>query len=191
MNRSVLLLAASLACLASVAWAGAPPRPVKIVDEAVSRKDWAPVQPQMRAPTPAGEAHDVCVALGFKINRDGSTSDVVLLMGRIDGQDAGQDPRLTPYAQAAAAAVGSWRFEATPDASSNRVMFTSGSVAFARPGGPGEQAVREQCVISDLKGFIAKAQEADGNGPQAELERRRRAELDAATKRTSSRFTQD
>jgi hypothetical protein len=191
MSRPAILLAAGLLFSTAAAWAAAPPRPVKIIDEAVAKKDWAPVLPQVQAPAPAGEAHDVCVALGYKINRDGSTSDVVLLMGRIDGQDAGQDPRLEPYARAAAAAVSAWRFEPTPDASSSRVMFTSSSVAFARPDGPGPEAVREQCVISNLKGFIAKAQEMEGDGPQAELERRRRAELDAATRRTSSRFTQD
>jgi hypothetical protein len=191
MAHSTLIAAFSfvLVALSAPAGAQAPPRPLKFVDEGGIDKDWAVVQPQAQAPVPAGSAHEVCVALGYKINRDGRTSDVVVLKGLLDGAEAGQDARLAPYAQAAAAAVTQWRYEPKPGASSSRVMFTSVSVAFPREGGSSADDLRKPCVITGLKEFIAKAQTQNRTeANNADMEKLRNANREAALRATSGRF---
>lgn len=150
--------------LSPFAGAYALDRPLRIADEGTIAKDWTPVGNAALAtpayPTVTGNRDDVCVALGFRINRDGTTSDFSLLKAWSAGSADAPPPdrELKPFLQAAAAAVSTWRFAATPDASANRVVYTAASIAFVSDPTHQGTEVSAHCRISNLKQFIADAQ---------------------------------
>ncbi len=170
-----LAMASALLCCATLA--SAADRPVRIVNEGMADKDWAPASPLMSPPTPAGERREVCVSIGYRINRDGSTSDLLLLRVQVNGAAPKEGDNVDAYAQSAAAAVSQWKFAAKPDASSNRVVYTAASFGFPAANPGDAEAARKPCAISDLKDFIAKVQ-ADkykrGNMTKADIDRSQR-----------------
>lgn len=115
----------------------------------------APWPPALReAPAPA------CVALGFRIARDGATGGFVVLRAwsaaGVDGAVARRRGDL--LAQSAAAATAAWRFEPA-GATARKPVFTSATHVFgAAPGAAA--AISRQCEIEDLGGFVAQAEAA-------------------------------
>jgi hypothetical protein len=139
---------------------------VRIADHDKIQKDWVPAanSPLMQAPYPQSvtdRSRDICVSLGYQINRDGTTSDFgVLRVWSSENPDVyGSADALQPFTQSAAAAVSTWKYEATPTAASNRVVYTSASVPFVGSRGTPVEQVRARCEITDLREFIAQAQQ--------------------------------
>src|SRR4051812_24862973 len=128
MRKSVFwILAASFVIADSSALAAG--RPVRIVDEGETARDWSPAGGQLLPPPayPAGVAGnpDACVAVGYLINRDGTTSDLSVLQVWTSTGDVipADDPSVQVLVQTAQAYVLRWKFEATPKAAANRTAY--------------------------------------------------------------------
>ena len=109
------------AMLASCMAAAGAAEPVKVVPEGGLAKDWI-VQPgnELAAPgypgTFADRGDDVCVAIGYRVQPDGTTSDYVML-GGWNSSRRYQQPATgywDAYSQAGAAALSQWRFAPKP-----------------------------------------------------------------------------
>ena len=178
-NCGTAALLLTLGLSAGLAQAG--DRPLRVVDEGDIGNDWAPAGVLAGAPYPAASTvrDDVCVSVGYKLNRDGSTSDLSLLKVWKAGNPEVTfgDESLKPFLQTAAAVVMSWRFQAREGASANRVVYTSATIPFVALAGSTADSVRDHCRIADLKSFLAQAQvEANkrGNLGKAQYERQQR-----------------
>ena len=116
-NVSTLAVSILLSCLAS---AGASEQ-VKVVPEGGLAKDWI-LQPghALAAPgypaTFADRGDDVCVAIGYRVQPDGTTSDYVMLGGWNSSRREKEPANgyWDAYSQAGAAAVSQWRFAPKP-----------------------------------------------------------------------------
>jgi hypothetical protein len=156
--RIVPMLGAALAVLAGPAVA----ERITIVSEADAARIWAPATGVARVvagyPDAAGDkSQDVCVNIGFLINKDGSTSDFTELKAWSSrSPDADARPEgVQPFVQSAAAAVSLWRFE--PVKGKPRSIYTSASFGFAGSRSLPTEQVRAHCAIDDLPGFVARA----------------------------------
>jgi len=156
---SVVLL--SLVIVASVQAA----ERIRIVSEGGLDKDWVPAgnAPLAKAAYPAqlkDRSRDICVNLGYQVNKDGSTSDFsVMRAWSSENPEADAAPdAVDAFVQSAAAAVSQWRFERTPAASKNSVAYTSATLAFVGDKGGDAEQLRQRCAIPDLRSFITKAQ---------------------------------
>jgi hypothetical protein len=160
----------SLAVFFVIADAGAlaAGRPVRIVDEGETARDWAPVGGKPLPPPgyPEGVAGnpDACVAVGYLINRDGTTSDLSVLQVWSSQGDkvSADDASVKLLVQTAEAYVLRWKFEATPKAAANRVAYTSASIPFPGTGATDPEQLRSHCRITNLREFIAKARNEAG-----------------------------
>lgn len=134
-------------------WVSAQSAPVKIVEEG----RLPPVVGQSRASLvyPAGLAgtgDDVCIALGYSIRPDGTTSDFQLLRAWSSDRRAAEtrDGYLNPYAEAAARVVAQWKF-APGETAGDGVVTTVATMAFE---GRGEtKRLSDRCRIADLAAF--------------------------------------
>lgn len=115
----------------------------------------------------AARADEVCLALGYRIEPDGSTSSFTLLKAwnSAAGEQEPVDGFWDAFSQAAAAAVGQWRFAPKPEIGSPRPVDTVATLTF---GATGDQAaLRAHCRIGDLASFME----------QAKLQRARRGDM--------------
>jgi hypothetical protein len=162
-SRARLVLASAVAFVAAASAFAADK--IRIVDADVAAKQWVPLagKPLVAAPYPAlaDKSRDVCVNLGYRINKDGSTSDLGVLRVWSSGKPAvdGSAKALQPFVQSAAAAVSMWKFEATPEANKNGMVYTSAPIAFVGAKGTPAGEVRQHCQVVDLGRFIAQAQQ--------------------------------
>lgn len=105
----------------------------------------------------ASHGDDVCIALGYRIGRDGSTSEFRVLdqwnstAGRVE-PTAGY---WQAFAQASADAVSQWHFQPRPGIGEAAPTTTVATIVF-RTGNAGDPvATREHCAIADLPQRIA------------------------------------
>ena len=164
MTSNARFILASAATFAVAAGAFAADK-IRIVDTDVAAKEWVPLagKPLVAAPYPAlaDKSRDVCVNLGYLINKDGSTSDFgVLRVWSSENPAVDASPKaLQPFVQSAAAAASMWKFEVTPGANKDRVVYTSAPIAFVGAKGTPAAEVRQRCQVVDLRKFIAQAQQ--------------------------------
>jgi len=136
---------------------------VTIVSEQDTAASWtlAPDAPRVVAGYPsaaADHAQDVCVNIGYMIEKDGKTSNFIQLKAwsSAAGKDAPAQESIQPFVQSAAAAVSMWRFvPVNPKAHS---IYTSASFGFAGSKTLDEAAIRDRCRIEDLPALVAQAQ---------------------------------
>lgn len=106
-------------------------------------------------PPLAARGDDACVALGYQINENGTTSDFAVLKqwNSATGEDEPQDGYWQQFAQAGADALSQWRFQARPGVDVVRPTYTVATIAFQ--GGKGQSAdVGSHCRIGDLAGLL-------------------------------------
>jgi len=182
MNRiSVRLLAGALA-LASIASAVA--ERIDIVSEGANNKIWAPpAQPLAPAyPAIVKDNDQVCVGVGYMIEKDGSTSGFMILKSWSRAHGSGDDanPSIEPFARNALAAVQQWKF--TPlEAGKERKVYTATTFAFDKDATGDAAELKHKCVVGNLSAFIAKAQGEGfktGNLKKAEEDRQRQQNID-------------
>ena len=104
----------------------------------------------------AARGDNVCIALGYRLQPDGSTSDFTVLNQWTD--HAGQDDRDPDYfdafAQAAAAALMKWKF-VPRNGSTPLPVDTVATMAFAGDKAAGNlAALRQHCAIRDLQALF-------------------------------------
>ena len=148
------------AMLASCMAAAGAAEPVKLVPEGGLAKDWI-VQPgnELAAPgypgTFADRGDDVCVAIGYRVQPDGTTSDYVML-GGWNSSRRYQQPATgywDAYSQAGAAALSQWRFAPKPgdDMDSNAAVDTVAVMTFRGESSTRTTSdVRAKCAVPSL-----------------------------------------
>lgn len=154
------VFAPSLLALCVVALGAVAAEPVRIVPEGGLASDWqmqagsslaAPGYPQALV----DRGDDVCVALGYRVQPDGSTSDFVMLGGWNSSRRGGREPVANywnSFARAGVAAVSQWQFAPRADASRADAAVDTVAVLSFRGDGSGRTAeeVRSHCATPDL-----------------------------------------
>lgn len=157
-RRSRVSFALALACL-GVMTASAADK-YKIANEGGIREDWAAAEgAQFVAPgypaAFASRGDDVCLALGYAIQEDGSTSDFAIIKAWSSsrGEDEPADGFWDSFAQAGAGALSQWKFK--PRVVNRAVpTYTVATLTFQGKGAVSAQDLRGHCVIGDLKAVV-------------------------------------
>jgi hypothetical protein len=120
----------------------------------------------------------VCVAVGYAIKPDGTTSDFTLLKQWSSAPDAATAPGyFEAYGQAGAGALSQWKFKPRPEVADPQRTVTVATMHFGAKDAADVAAIRAHCRISDLAAQIqsAKHKSADNELVRRELERSQRA----------------
>ena len=153
LTMTALLLASSL-INASAA------EPVKVIPEGGLADGWI-VQPGHELAAPgypaafADRGDDVCVAIGYRVQPDGTTSDYVML-GGWNSSRRYQQPATgywDAYSQAGAAALSQWRFAPKPDSAmaSNAAVDTVAVMTFRGESSSRTTSdIRAKCAVPSL-----------------------------------------
>lgn len=129
---------------------------IRVVNEGGIRTEWMlspgfklamPVYPPEYVTQQAAPQAEACVALGYLINPDGTTSDFSLLKSwtSAEGQKSNQE-YWAAFANASAQALSQWRFQPRPEVTAPRPVYTVATMMFAAKS-PG---LRSRCAIPDL-----------------------------------------
>lgn len=162
--RNMAFACATAMLLGAVSSAGATDR-VHIVNEGGTGNHWVLTQGAKTSAYPAqylnrGDA--VCIALGYAINGDGTTSDVSLL-NAWNTSGGNQEPvkgYFDAFARAAAWNIAQWKYQPHPDAPAHEpgdIVYTVATLGFVGSSGFDPVAVRSNCRISDFPSFIQSA----------------------------------
>lgn len=146
-GRSVALVAAMLAGDADAS------EKIRIVNEGGIRDEWM-LAPGAKLPVPAypeayaGNQAETCVAIGYLLNPDGTTSDFALLKawGAAEPRKD-RDTYWGVFAQHASNALAHWAFVPRPEVTSPRPVYTVATFLFASSS-PVE--LRKRCAIPNL-----------------------------------------
>jgi len=158
---------------------------VRIVDEGGLGKEWrladgaslaVPAYPALFAK----RGDSVCVAIGYAVDGDGSTSDFSLLRGWSSASGA-REPvpgYWQAFAEAGAGAVSQWKFAPRPEAKKPERTYTVATMHFMGREPMDPAALRGHCRIEDLAGLVQKMKSQgvqNGNLAAAEYQRGVRA----------------
>ncbi len=134
---------------------------VRTVNEGGIRDEWMLADGvKLAAPGyPAAFAErgdSVCVAMGYAIKPDGTTSDFVLLKAWASSTQE-QEPTAgfwDAFSQTSAAALSQWKFKPRPEISEPRTTFTVATMNFIGKEATDPTALRAHCAIPDLAAFV-------------------------------------
>jgi len=124
----------------------------------------------------AARGDAVCLAMGYRIQPDGSTSDFTLLRAW-NGATGEQEPEAgywDAFSQAGAAALSQWKFSPKTEAGMPKPVDTVATLVFAGKGESNVTALRGRCQVADLADFLENAKlkrNRRGDMNQHELER--------------------
>lgn len=110
----------------------------------------------------AARGDDACIALGYLINEDGTTSDFAVLKqwNSAAGDDEPQAGYWQQFAQSGADALSQWRFQARPGVEVVRPTYTVATLSFK--GGKGQDGnVGGHCRVDDLAGLLQQRKAKD------------------------------
>jgi len=153
---------AVLIALALAAGSGAQAQDrVRVVNEGGIRGDWtlAPGT-QLSAPGYPGAfaktGDDVCVAVGYRIQPDGSTSDFSLLKtwSSRSGEGEAVEGYWDAFSQAAVAALQQWKFAPRPEVGKPTSVDTVATMTFTGLQSVDAATLRGKCKIEDLAAFL-------------------------------------
>lgn len=98
----------------------------------------------------------VCLAMGYAINPDGSTSDFSLLKSwNSSGGDAEPVPGfLDGFSQAGANALSQWKFAPRPEVDDPQTTYTVATLFFRGRDGIDTATLKQHCRIADLKALV-------------------------------------
>lgn len=169
-----LLIASGI--FGALASAPAHAQRVTIVSESKSGDLWvqAPGTPRVVAGYPtnvADQSLDVCVSIGYRINKDGSTSSFSQLKAW-SSRTPGVEPKpelVQPFVQSAAAAVSMWRL--VPRSGKAKSIYTAATFAFDGSKTVDAGKISAYCRIDDLPWFVAEAQKDNRRGNLRNRER--------------------
>lgn len=186
--RNSLRALAAASLLVAVSASAAEPA-AAIANEGGIRDKWmlaegaklaAPGYPAEFAP----DMRNVCMALGYTINADGTTSDFQVLR---QWNSATEEKEPQPgfyeaFAKAGAAAVGQWKFTPRPEVTSPAPVFTVATLNFQATRDITAADLRAHCQIPDLADHMAKNKKKSINDHQIDNDNRSR---DAAIRRAA------
>ena len=182
---------AVLIALALAAGSGAQAQDrVRVVNEGGIRGDWtlAPGT-QLSAPGYPGAfaktGDDVCVAVGYRIQPDGSTSDFSLLKtwSSRSGEGEAVEGYWDAFSQAADAALQQWKFAPRPEVGKPTSEDTVATMTFTGLQSVDAATLRGKCKIEDLAAFLEQvkvdmAKRSDLNRHQIENSYRQQTRSD-------------
>lgn len=193
MKRS-MLLTLMLAALLPAAWAS--DKTIRIANEGGIRDRWQLADgATLAAPGyPAAFAErgdEVCMAMGYAIQPDGTTSDFALLkIWSGSGQDREPAPGFwDAFAQAGAQALSQWKFKPRPEVRAPEATYTVATMHFMGRQCGDVAELRTRCAIDDLAAFV-QGQKADrfmDSLPKYDLDRARRREEELHMARVAAR----
>ena len=104
----------------------------------------------------AGKGDNVCVAMGYRINPDGSTSDYSLLKSwsSSGGEKEPADGFWDAFSLASAAALQQWKFAPKPEVGTPRAVDTVATMTFMGKQAEDPAGLRAKCKIDDLTAFL-------------------------------------
>lgn len=189
------IIAMGLAVSAIAGIAQSADRPDRIANEGTIGDQWMLAE-GASLPAPVYPAHlaargaNVCIALGYRIGADGSTSGFRVL--RQWNSEAGEEQPVegfwAAFAEAGAEAVGQWRFQPRPGVRP-QPTYTVATLGFQGEAGADGAAVNAHCKIQDLAARLAELdQKRLAVDPlRADQQRQRDAEHRALMKEIQSR----
>lgn len=112
----------------------------------------------------AGRGDNVCVAVGYRIRPDGSTSDYTLLRSwsSSTGEKEPEAGFWDAFAQASAAALAQWKFKPRPEVASANPVDTVATMTFMGKTMDDPAALRSRCKIEDLRTVLLEARQGIG-----------------------------
>lgn len=184
MSKQRIFVVCVLMAAMGAAWAqdGGPAKQQIVANEGKIGDRWAladgvqlAVAQYPAALAPRGD--DACIALGYQINEDGTTSDFAVLKqwNSANGEDEPEAGYWQQFAQSGADALSQWRFKPRPEAGAVRPTYTVATLSFK--GGKGQGGdVASHCRIDDLVALVQK------HKSHAYMNSRERHELDNANR---------
>lgn len=127
----------------------------------------------------AERGDNVCMAMGYAINPDGSTSDFGLLKAWTSstGDKEPAEGFWEAFSQASASALSQWKFKPRPEVTDPQPTYTVATMTFMGRQATDAAGLRSRCAISDLASLVQK-QKWDayqrGTPESKEMERLRR-----------------
>ena len=153
-------IAGVLLALAFVGQVGAQQK-VRVVNEGGIRDEWtlAPGAKLVAPGYPAAFANrgdNVCVAMGYRINPDGTTSDYALLKSWSSsaGESEPVEGFWNAFSQVSAAALQQWKFDPRPEVVKPRAVDTVATMTFMGKQAEDAAGLRAKCKIDDLAAFL-------------------------------------
>ena len=134
---------------------------VRIANEGGIRSDWT-LAPGAKLAAPgypgafAKTGDDVCVALGYRIQPDGSTSDFSLLKAwsSRSGEGEAVEGYWDAFSQASVAALQQWKFAPRPEVGTPIKVDTVATMTFMGKQSVDAATLRGKCKIEDLAAFL-------------------------------------
>lgn len=173
---------------------GAQAQAVRIANEGGIRDEWMLADGvTLSAPGyPASFAQrgdNVCVAMGYRINPDGTTGEFTMLRGwsSSGGEKEPVEGFWDAFSRASASALSQWRFKPRPEVGTPRPVDTVATMTFMGKQAQDAAALRAQCKVSDLASLLeqAKVERADrGDLNRHQLDRTFRQQTRSETIRT-------
>jgi len=182
-GRRSLLLLCLVACSAASTGVFADEFSVldhtRVANEGAIASEWRVADGvQIAAPAFPAEFADAgapnsCIALGYRINPDGTTSDFRVLnqWNEATGKDEPRRGFNAAISTAARAAVAQWKFAPRNESGTAAAVDTVATMSFNANRGMDADRLRETCAIPDLVAFYAD-QYANDNLVSQRLERR-------------------
>lgn len=107
----------------------------------------------------AQRGDNVCVAIGYRINPDGTTGEFTMLRGW--SSSGGEKEPVVGYwdafSQASASALAQWRFKPRADVGTARPVDTVATMTFMGKQAQDAGILRAQCKVSDLAALLEQA----------------------------------
>lgn len=136
---------------------------VRVVNEGGIRDEWT-LAPGAKLAAPgypaafANRGENVCMAIGYRINPDGSTGEFALLKAWSTslGESEPVEGYWDAFSQASVAALTGWRFAPKPDVGTPRPVDTVATMTFMGKNPEDGAALRAKCKIDDLAAFLEK-----------------------------------
>ena len=140
----------------------------RIVNEGGIRDQWMLADGvQLAAPGyPAAFAErgdNVCVAIGYAIKPDGTTSDFALLKkwSSSTGDKEPVDGFWEAFGQASVGALSQWKFKPRPEVATPQPTYTVATMHFMGKEATDASVLRSHCSISDLAAVMKQTGEED------------------------------
>jgi len=154
-SYTFLILLVVMASLTSPSHAA---HPVRVVNEGGIRDEWmladgvklvAPAYPAAFA----RRGDNVCVAVGYLINPDGTTSEFSLLKAWASSTRGDKEPEpgfWAAFAKVGAVALAQWRFKPRPEVASPTPTYTVATMTLMGRQAEDIVVLRKRCAIEDL-----------------------------------------
>ncbi len=142
-------------------------RNVRVVNEGGIRDAWTLAPGQTLAAPGYPEAYaqrgdNVCVAIGYRVQPNGQTSDFTTLQTWTSSA-GGVEPEsgyFDTFGQAAVAALSQWKFTPRPEVLKPQPVDTVATITFmSQKSAMDSKTLRSRCAVTDLEAAIEKARE--------------------------------